>query len=227
MGLECRTPQAFRGCWPRDALPLHCRWTLPLAPGSVFFTQSRQRTPCGHLENTTIRAIHPWHGVLEISPTDLTRIGDDAPFDLIAALLRDSILDNLTVVESLLRLPVVAALLEYQVATRILEYQYEGDEVVSRRGQAVSAKSESPWLQSYCCIVLTMVCSCVSVIYAYYPLPRWVKLVTEVVIATSAIWFNSVDLVGSFMHERETSICFMVATLVISSVWYVGLEGAG
>lgn len=31
---------------------------------------------------------------------------------------------------------------------------------------------------------------------------------TEIVVAMSSIFFNSVDLVGSFMHEKETSNLF-------------------
>jgi hypothetical protein len=63
-----------------------------------------------------------------------------------------------------------------------------------------------------------------SAVYAYYLLPKWVKLLTDVLLAVSALWFSSIDLVGSFMHDKETFVCFMVATLVVSSVWYVGLD---
>lgn len=167
---------------------------------------------------------------LEIQPSDLIRTITDSPINLIASILRDSNVDGeaaVQVVESLMRLPITTSLIECLVATEILKYKYEGDRITARGDKPISPKSESPWIQSYCCLVLVIAACCVSAVYAYYPLPRWVKLVTEVVIATSCVWFNSIDLVGSFMHEKETSICFMVAALVTSSVWYVGLEGAG
>ncbi|KAF7714210.1 Uncharacterized protein PECH_000296 [Penicillium ucsense] len=167
---------------------------------------------------------------LELQLSELQRLTSDSPINLIATILADEGTEAdaaIRVVESLLRLPVTTTLLEHLVATEIMKFKYEGDKIITKAGKPISPKSESPWIQSYCCIALVMVSSCVSAVYAYYPLPRWSKLVTEVVIAVSAVFFNSVDLVGSFMHEKETSICFMVAALVTSSVWYVGLESAG
>ncbi|KAF7597168.1 hypothetical protein BBP40_009507 [Aspergillus hancockii] len=166
---------------------------------------------------------------LEISVSDLLRIaGDSSPLGLLIRLIRDSEgEDSIKVVESLLRLPLLAALLEYLTATEILSYKYQDDEIITRGGKAISPQSVSPWRQSYCCVAITMACACMSAVYAYYPLPKWAKLVAEVLLAISALWFNSIDLVGSFMHDKETSICFMVATLVVSSVWYVGLDNVG
>jgi hypothetical protein len=165
---------------------------------------------------------------LEISAPDLARMaGEPSPIGLVVRLLRENNPDNIPVIESFLRLPILAVLVEYLLATRVLQYQYQGDEIVARGSRAISPKSESPWRQSYCCVAVTMTCACLSAVYAYYPLPKWVKLVTEMLLALSAVWFNSIDLVGSFMHEKETSVCFMVATLVVSSVWYVGLDNVG
>lgn len=167
---------------------------------------------------------------LELQVPDLTRTASDSPVGLIATILGDKDTDGeaaIQVVESLLRLPITATLIEYLVATNIMKFTYDGDKIVTKADKPISPKSESPWIQSYFCIILVMASCCVSAVYAYYPLPRWTKLVTEIVVAMSSIFFNSVDLVGSFMHEKETSICFMVAALVTSSVWYVGLENAG
>ncbi|KAI2794233.1 hypothetical protein POX_a00824 [Penicillium oxalicum] len=167
---------------------------------------------------------------LELQVAELSRLTSDSPINLITTILTDKDTDSdaaMQVVESLLRLPITTTLLEYLVATEIMKFKYEGDKITTKADKPISPKSESPWIQSYCCIFLVMLSSCVSAVYAYYPLPRWIKLVTEIVVAVSAVFFNSVDLVGSFMHEKETSICFMVAALVTSSVWYVGLEGAG
>ncbi|KAF7166919.1 hypothetical protein CNMCM5623_000456 [Aspergillus felis] len=165
---------------------------------------------------------------LEISASDLARMaGEPSVIGLVVRLLHDNNPDNIPVIESFLRLPILAVLVEYLLATRVLQYQYQGDEIVARGSRAISPKSESPWRQSYCCVAVTMACACLSAVYAYYPLPKWVKLVTEMLLALSAVWFNSIDLVGSFMHEKETSVCFMVATLVVSSVWYVGLDSVG
>ncbi|KAJ6113332.1 hypothetical protein N7523_006649 [Penicillium sp. IBT 18751x] len=167
---------------------------------------------------------------LELQVSELTRTASDSPVSLIATILRDKETDDeaaIQVVESLLRLPVIATLIEYLVATDVMKFKYEGDKIVTKADKPISPKSESPWIQSYCCIILVMAACCISAIYAYYPLPRWTKLVTEIVVAMCGIFFNSIDLVGSFMHEKETSICFMVAALVTSSAWYVGLESAG
>lgn len=167
---------------------------------------------------------------LEISLSDLLRITSDSPISLIANILRDGDADSeaaIHVVESLLRLPITASLIEYLVATEILKYKYEGDKIATRADIPISPKSESPWIQSYCCIIIIMAACSVSAVYAYYPLPRWAKMTTEIAVALSGVAFNSVDLVGSFMHKKETSMCFMVAALVTSSVWYVGLDTAG
>ncbi|EAW14984.1 uncharacterized protein ACLA_003970 [Aspergillus clavatus NRRL 1] len=165
---------------------------------------------------------------LEVSTSDLVRLaGDVSPIGLVVKLLQGKDPANIPVVESFFRLPVTGVIIEYLVATQIMKYKYQGDEILTRGDKPISPKSESPWRQSYCCVALTMACACVSAVYAYYPLPKWVKIITEVLLAISASWFNSLDLVGSFMHEKETSICFMVATLVVSSVWYVGLDNVG
>lgn len=133
------------------------------------------------------------------------------------------------VAEGVLRHPSVGTLLDHHVVTDILQYQYEGDHVVFQGdpATAVSVPRIYPWVLTSCCIVLTMASGCVSVIYAYCRLPSWVKIMTEVLLAISVVWFGTLERSAGLPHRRDTYVCFMVSTLVISSVWYVGVKDEG
>ncbi|MCJ1426875.1 hypothetical protein MMC29_004778 [Sticta canariensis] len=152
---------------------------------------------------------------------------------LIATVLNDSTAvaeaTAILVAESVLRHPSVGTLIDHHVVTDILQYQYEGDHIVFQGdpATAVSVPRIYPWVQTSCCIVLTMASGCVSVIYAYCRLPSWVKIMTEILLAISVVWFGTLERSSGLPHKRDTYVCFMVSTLVISSVWYVGVKDEG
>ena len=153
---------------------------------------------------------------------------------LVATVLeaKDDDIDELSaifVAECALRRPATGIILDYHLVTDVLKYQYEGDSVVLQGESAtkVDVSSIYPWIQTSCCIILTIICGCVSVIYAYYSLPSWVKIITEILLAIGACWFGILERTGGLPHNRDTTICFMVATLVASSVWYVGVRDVG
>ncbi|MCJ1243106.1 hypothetical protein MMC30_000303 [Trapelia coarctata] len=131
--------------------------------------------------------------------------------------------------ESILARPEFNATLDAYIAHDILQYRYQGDEIISRGDppKPVSPRDIYPWMQTCSCILFTILCGVVSVVYAYVNLPMWVKLVTEGLLATSAMWFSTLERTAGLPHNRDTYVCFMVATLVISSVWYVGVQGLG
>ncbi|KAG7001493.1 nitrilase [Physcia stellaris] len=153
---------------------------------------------------------------------------------LIATILGDHSNDidessAILVAECAFRRPATGIIMDYHLATDVLKYQYSGDSVVLQGEPAtkVNVRSIYPWIQTSCCIVLTILCGCVSVVYAYYDLPSSVKIVAEILLATSACWFGILERTGGLPHNRDTTICFMVATLVASSVWYVGVRDIG
>ena len=163
---------------------------------------------------------------LEISVAQILQSTNATVLNLIAMILRDCTVDEFVIAECALRLPITGTLLEHYIATNVLKYQYTGDEIVTKgnRSTAVSPRTIYPWIQASCCIVTTILCCCVSVVYAYYPLPNWVKIVTEGILAVSAMWFATLEKVGGLTHNRDTYVCYMVATLVVSSIWYVGVR---
>ncbi|KIN00793.1 hypothetical protein OIDMADRAFT_165397 [Oidiodendron maius Zn] len=150
---------------------------------------------------------------------------------LIVAISREPSTEENFVLDGLLRHPLVGTLVQQFLITEILQYQYEIDDVVARGGEshAVSTKSEYPWIQTSICIIVTMISCCVCTIYAYYPLPVWVRYVTEIIMAANVMWFSTLERVAfhGLLHDRGTYLCFMVASLVVSSIWYVGVEGVG
>lgn len=152
---------------------------------------------------------------------------------LIATVLNDSTAvaeaTAVLVAEGVLRHPSVGTLLNLHLATDILQYQYEEDHVMFRGdpATAVTVPRIYPWAQTGCCVALTMASGCVSVIYAYCRLPSWVKIMTEVLLAISVVWFGTLERSSGLPHRRDTYVCFMVSTLVISSVWYVGVRDEG
>lgn len=150
---------------------------------------------------------------------------------LAVSILREDHDDNMVALtaESILARPEFNAAIDEYIANDILHYQYQGDEIISRGNpsKTVAPRDIYPWVQTCSSIVLTILCGFVSVIYAYYNLPRWVKLITEGLLAISAMWFSTLERIAGLPHNRDTYVCFMVATLVISSVWYVGVQSLG
>lgn len=165
---------------------------------------------------------------LEISVDGILRSANysNSVLALIATILHAGDDDDCSVAECALRSPSTGNLLQEHVVTEILQYQYVDDHIVSKGDPAipVTVRDNYPWFQTSCCIVVTMLCTCVSVVYAYYTLPMWVKILTEILSAASASWFGTLDRLGGFHHNRDTYVSFMIATLVTSSVWYVGVR---
>jgi hypothetical protein len=158
----------------------------------------------------------------------------DNVLGLIATILRDRSIKTdesaaILVAECAIRRPSTGTLLDHHLVADILKFQYSGDAVVlqGEPPTAVSVSGVYPWIQTSCCIVLTMLCGCVSVVYAYCGLPAWVKIITEVLLAASAAWYGTLERTAGVPHNRDTSVCFTVATLVASSVWYVGVKDVG
>lgn len=162
-----------------------------------------------------------------------SNIYSDSVLGLAAILLRDCTPGEestaILVAEAVLRSPGMSNLLALYLINDIQQYQYEGDNIVLKGDPPipVTVRGNYPWVQTGCCIILTMICGCVSVVYAYTRLPSWVKIVTEVLLAISAVWFSTLERFAGLTHNRDTYVCFMVATLVISSVWYVGVTDVG
>ena len=157
----------------------------------------------------------------------------DSALSLIAILFRDCTPNEepaaIIVVECIFRSYITGTLLDQHLVTDIQQYQYEGDSIVLKGDPPipVSVRGIYPWVQIRCCIILTMICGCISVAYAYYHLPPWVKIMTEVLLAISVVWFGTLERFSGLPHKRDTYVCFMVATLIISSVWYVGVRDVG
>lgn len=150
---------------------------------------------------------------------------------LAVSVLRHDDDDNMVTLtaESIFARPEFNASIDEYLAKDILKYQYQGDAIISRGDppKPVTPRDIYPWIQTSFCIALTIVCGCVSMVYAYCNLPMWVKLITEGLLAISAMWFSTLERTAGLPHNRDTYVCFMVATLVISSVWYVGVQSLG
>ncbi|KAL8739265.1 MAG: hypothetical protein Q9190_007866 [Brigantiaea leucoxantha] len=150
---------------------------------------------------------------------------------LVATILRDRS-DNIDeseavlVAECALRRPGTGTLLDSHLAADILKFRYSGDSIISQGEPptTINVRSAYPWIQTCCCCILTILCGCVSVVYAYCGLPSWVKIIAEVLLAASASWYGTLERTAGVSHNRDTSVCFTVATLVASSVWYVGVR---
>ncbi|PKS08086.1 hypothetical protein jhhlp_005361 [Lomentospora prolificans] len=150
---------------------------------------------------------------------------------LAAKMLRECTSTDIGIVKCVLRLPEAGKCIDEFVVSEIIKYQYEGDSIVAAGDSEVAvAVTESriyPWVQGFTCIALTMACAVVSATYAYYPLPFWVKMAAEAVTAASAVWFSTLERTGGLYHTRDAFVCFMAATMVVSSVWYVGVRDVG
>lgn len=156
----------------------------------------------------------------------------DAQLRLIAGLLRECTDDTTAVLTAsgLLRRPETGTALAHYLAVDVMKFQYKGDSLAEKGDPAkpVSVATVYPWFQASCCVILTASCACVSVAYAYFlVIPTWVKPMVEVVLVISAVWFATLERAGELCHTRETYVCHMVATLVVSAVWYVGVDGLG
>ena len=47
--------------------------------------------------------------------------------------------------------------------------------------------------------------------------------------AANVMWFSTLERVAfhGMLHDRGTYLCLMAASLVVLSVWYIGIEGVG
>lgn len=156
----------------------------------------------------------------------------DAELRLIATLLRECTDDTAAVLAAsgMLRRPETGFALASYLAVEVIKFKYAGDSLAQKGDpeRPVTTASVYPWIQTSCCIFITAACACVSVAYAYLPqIPTWVKPMVEVLLLVSAVWFATLERVGELCHIRETYVCHMVATLVVSAVWYVGVDGLG
>ncbi len=140
----------------------------------------------------------------------------------------------ITAAAALVRRPAVGALLgEYVASPTVLGCRYVGDSLARENTKTgavepLSAADYYPWLAASCCAIMTAACACVSAVYAYASVPRWIKPVIEALLACSAVEFATLDLApATLAHAREAYTCHMVATLVISAVWYVGVRDLG
>ncbi|KAF8418397.1 integral membrane protein [Tirmania nivea] len=120
------------------------------------------------------------------------------------------------------------AIIQY-VIENLLKYQYNQDAIVSKGDPPtpVSAAREYPWIWSVVCNIVTAGCSIVSVAYAYLQMPWWVKLMVEVLLGLSAVGYATLEKVGNLPHNRDSYLSHMVATMVVSAVWYVGVDSLG
>jgi hypothetical protein len=199
---------------------------------------SRTAIPTGPLKLQASTAASPHSSASSPSPP-ASRSTSALPFgDLrLLATLLDSCRDDhcaISAAAALIRRPAISAQLgEYVVSPDVLGYRYVGDSLArenARTGavEPLSATDYYPWLQASCCMVLTGACAAVSAVYAYVGVPSWVKPVAEALLACSAVWFATLDLTpATLAHTREAYTCHMVATLVISAVWYVGVRDVG
>ncbi len=150
---------------------------------------------------------------------------------LITTVIRQSKADNRFVVESLMRHPCFASLLSQFLVCDVIQYRYGVDDIISRGNPPipVRAPNEYPWIQSCICIIFPLLACCVSALYAYYPLPLWVKLITEISVAFGAMYFSTLERVtkSGLLHSRDSYLSFLVSSLVVCSVWYVGVQDVG
>eukprot|EP00250_Pteridium_aquilinum_P007919 c17532_g1_i1 orf=60-1907(-) len=129
---------------------------------------------------------------------------------------------------SLMRHPTFCLELCQHAASHCLNYSYQGDTLACEGNKKITTAGEYPWVQLCLCVCLTFSCSVFGAVYAYVDImPRWSKLTAEALLATSAIWFTTLARTSKLEHSRSTEICHMVATMVASAVWYVGVKDVG
>ncbi|KAI5084906.1 hypothetical protein GOP47_0001075 [Adiantum capillus-veneris] len=129
---------------------------------------------------------------------------------------------------SLMRHPTFSLEVTQHAALECLHYSYQGDTIVKEGNKKITTAGEYPWIQICVCVCLTFLCSVFSAVFAYMDvMPRWSKLLAEVLLATSGIWFTVLGRASKLPHNQSTAICHMVATMVASAVWYVGVKDVG
>lgn len=95
------------------------------------------------------------------------------------------------------------------------------------RNRIVTTASVYPWVQVLVCVTLTVSCAIFAAVYTYTDLPQYSKLVAEVVLAGNAMWFATLDRMSRLPHNPSSYTCHMIATMVASAVWYVGVKDLG
>lgn len=80
------------------------------------------------------------------------------------------------------------------------------------------------------CTSITCLGACLSAAYAYLPssvVPLYSKMIVEVAVSCAAVVFATADRVSPLAHLQTMYMSFMVASMVVSSVWYVGITDVG
>lgn len=131
---------------------------------------------------------------------------------------------------ALLRQPTFCSDVQQHAALHVLKYCYTGD-TLSARGDLktkVTTAGAYPWVQVSCCVALTASCAVFAAVYTYATVvPKYAKLVAEALLAISAMWFATLARTSKLPHNESSYTCHMIATMVASAVWYVGVEGVG
>ncbi|XP_024524819.1 uncharacterized protein LOC112344399 [Selaginella moellendorffii] len=129
---------------------------------------------------------------------------------------------------TLMRQPLFCSELQEHAAVEELGYAYQGDTLVKESGnKVVTTASAFPWIRVALCVCITILCSAFGPVYAYMEMPRWSKIAAEVMLAGSATWFATLARTSRLEPSHSTQICHMVATMVASAVWYVGVKDVG
>jgi hypothetical protein len=148
---------------------------------------------------------------------------------LLVAVLNNSTDDGAAVIAamSILRSPLICTAISEHVTQKILKFEYKSDAIVGAAGKPLKTSDKYHWIQSLGCIFLTAACAVTAALYAYLDIPTWIKPVVEVLLVISVAWFSILDRTGALSHDPDTYLCFVVASLVSSALWYVGVSGAG
>lgn len=148
---------------------------------------------------------------------------------LLVAVLNNSTDDGAAVIAamSILRSPSICTAISEHVTQKILKFEYKSDAIVGAAGKPLKTSDKYHWIQSLVCIFLTAACAVTAALYAYLDIPTWIKPVVEILLVMSVAWFSILDRTGALSHDPDTYLCFVVASLVSSALWYVGVSGAG
>ncbi|KAF8247979.1 hypothetical protein K440DRAFT_583928 [Wilcoxina mikolae CBS 423.85] len=180
-----------------------------------------------HTQRYTRYTIGPRRVTVPVEPMlRLGRTPDE--LHLLAHTLNDSADDNTAIIAAMciLRSPSMANTIPEYLSRTVLQYHYDDDAIVTKGSKYAPLKARDvyPWIQSTFCIVLTALCACASVVYAYWDVPVWVKPLVEVLLVLSASWFSVLERADGLCHDRDAYVSFMIATLVSSGLWYVGVN---
>ncbi|KAF8459302.1 hypothetical protein BDZ91DRAFT_742204 [Kalaharituber pfeilii] len=150
---------------------------------------------------------------------------------LVDTLLQECRNDKIAITSAtdVLRYPSSATSITQHVVTNMIKYHYDGDSILCKGDPpiTVSTWTEYTWRSAALCNLLTVACACVSICYAYLQFPNWVKLIVEVTLALSATGYATLERLSNLQHNRDTYLSHMVATMVVSAVWYVGVKDLG